>query len=406
MDLQTEDSGSSKLGETTVRQEDVDYQSDYENFVDTQIVHLIHQEREKNKDLTRADELGIAIDFCKKYLIQSSVEKHRRTEEVLAKLVELKLELEQLKEFPVSQNEGELIKKVRGHEFTIQSASGRNPYCEVCLTTIWRLIVPWRRCKICGFRAHDKCVSEIKRGCVSLKISKQQQPLSLVICPENSLMAQNYECAECFAPIGFDEGSSCEPRLCDYNGKYYCKKCHWNDEMLLVVLEKKPIIDLNKENCVLFKYVNTLDKMRKLRSSIMLMKCYFLCCRKARKMRILQHLNPYQHFVESDNKYTLDDLVQLAHGKLLHDIELIVDIFKAHITMQCEICKGNAFICELCDLKEPIFPFSKKVSMCQECCCVFHQNCFERVSKRCTRCTRRKSRKASIVLVEEEETQQ
>lgn len=50
--------------------------------------------------------------------------------------------------------------------------------------------------------------------------------------------------------------------------------------------------------------------------------------------------------------YTFEDLTRLCNGKLLPEIEVIVSIFRTHITKDCEICKGNAFICELCDSKE------------------------------------------------------
>lgn len=33
----------------------------------------------------------------------------------------------------------------------------------------------------------------------------------------------------------FFEGGAAdeEPRLCDYNGHYYCPRCHWNDEWII-----------------------------------------------------------------------------------------------------------------------------------------------------------------------------
>lgn len=93
-----------------------------------------------------------------------------------------------------------------------------------------------------------------------------------------------------------------EPRLCDYNGKLYCRRCHWNDEMiipsrliqnwdierrfvcraskqLLTVLKCKPVINLSKENPHLFKYISVLSRMEYLRKSIILMKCYFISCK-------------------------------------------------------------------------------------------------------------------------------
>uniref|UniRef100_A0A914D1Z5 Phorbol-ester/DAG-type domain-containing protein n=1 Tax=Acrobeloides nanus TaxID=290746 RepID=A0A914D1Z5_9BILA len=366
--------------------------------------------------MLRVDELEIAIDYCKKYLIDTSTSDEQKKQDVMAMLVDLKLEMEQHKESITTGKEPEKCTKFKGHEFAIQSASGRNPYCETCLSTIWRIAQRWRRCRVCGFRVHEKCMEKTKRPCAGLKVNQPGFSLNYKICPEVSLVEQNFQCAECQAPIGFDEGLEFEARLCDYTGRFYCKKCHWNDVMyiparivrnwdaekrlvcraakqLLVIVDKKPIINISVENPALLRYVNAMNKMHKLRRCIMLMKCYFICCKRARKLRILQYLNKYQHFVESSEMYTLNDLVQLATGTLLKDIEVIVGIFKCHITVECEICMGNAFICELCTVKEVLYPFSDGVSICRDCCAVFHQPCFDRVSKRCSRCARRRARR-------------
>lgn len=50
-------------------------------------------------------------------------------------------------------------------------------------------------------------------------------------------------------------------------------------KQILTVLERRPIINLNKENSALFKYVNVLQKIHHLRKSIILMKCYFISCK-------------------------------------------------------------------------------------------------------------------------------
>lgn len=50
-------------------------------------------------------------------------------------------------------------------------------------------------------------------------------------------------------------------------------------KQLLASMQKRPIIDLESENPFLFKYVNVLGKMKELRRNIILMKCYFMCCK-------------------------------------------------------------------------------------------------------------------------------
>uniref|UniRef100_A0A914KYH2 Phorbol-ester/DAG-type domain-containing protein n=1 Tax=Meloidogyne incognita TaxID=6306 RepID=A0A914KYH2_MELIC len=352
----------------------------------------------------------------------------KRRSQVLAKLVELKLELETHRESLIIGDNTTNIKRIKYHEFVMQSARGTNVYCEVCLSIIWRLIQYWRRCKVCGFRVHDKCIDQVQRQCVSTQIYKTDFSLSLQICPENSLRNQNFRCAECLANISFDEESDKIPRLCDYTGLFYCSRCHWNDSMviparlvrnwdankrpvcratkqLLVAIMNKPLIDLPKENPLLFKFVNNLSRIGRLRNDIMLMKCYFVSCKIAKKLRILQHLNRYQHFVETDIKYSLEDLIKIATGSggLLKDIESIVEIFNRHITQECEICRGNAFFCELCSDEERIYPFSDNVAICKSCLAVYHRHCFDHASKRCTRCARRRARRKAIMMKTEEE---
>lgn len=77
--------------------EPVGLASDYQSFVDSQIKRIIEQERQRNRQLDRSDELALAIEFCKKFLVDASSYDNEKRAEVLSKLVELKLELEQLK---------------------------------------------------------------------------------------------------------------------------------------------------------------------------------------------------------------------------------------------------------------------------------------------------------------------
>jgi hypothetical protein len=69
------------------------FESDYSNFVNDQISCLLEEEKSKNKELSQVDELKIAIDFCKNYLSGTSSTDDAKRVEVMAKLVELRLEL-------------------------------------------------------------------------------------------------------------------------------------------------------------------------------------------------------------------------------------------------------------------------------------------------------------------------
>ncbi|KAF7636076.1 hypothetical protein Mgra_00004524 [Meloidogyne graminicola] len=416
------------------------FNSEFENFIQTQISSLITEERQKNVSLNKENELIISIDFCKKFLIENINKKEEeennedmenRRSQVMEKLVELKLELEMHRESLQFGNDSTTIKRIKYHEFVLQSASGTNVYCEACLCIIWRLIQYWRKCKVCGFRVHDKCIEQVQRSCIGQQLSKSDFSLCLQICPENSLRNQNFRCAECLSDISYENQNNKIPRVCDYTGLFYCSRCHWNDTMviparlvrnwdankrpvcratkqLLTAISNKPLINLPNENPLLFKFVNNLNKIGRLRNDIMLMKCYFISCKTAKKLRILQHLNRYQHFVETDVKYSIEDLIRLATGSggLLKEIESIVQIFNTHITQECEICRGNAFFCELCSDEQRIYPFSDNVAICKSCLAVYHRTCFDHASKRCSRCARRRARRKAIMMKTEEEKEE
>ncbi|TKR78329.1 hypothetical protein L596_019149 [Steinernema carpocapsae] len=341
-------------------------------FVDLQIVDLIEKERKQNPELERMGELSIAVEYCKSRLTDKDDSGINR-KQVMERLVELRMEMQVLKETKTGlETTDKMIHKVVGHEFVLQPANGRNPYCEACMSTIWRLIQKWRRCRICGYRSHDKCLESVRRTCVGVKVARPGFELRSDICKERGLALQNYKCAECKHPLSFDKGADLEPRLCDYDGQYYCPFCHYNDKMmiparvihnmdtekypvcratkqLLNIVEKKPLIDLLTLNPTLFKVDDRLKQMQEMRRNILLMKCYFMCCKRAQKLRILQYLNRHQHFVETSECYSMNDLKLLVSGKLIPEIAGIVEVFRKHIMEECETCMGKAFICELCD---------------------------------------------------------
>ncbi|EFO20710.2 Def8 protein [Loa loa] len=399
-----------------------------DNLISREVAEIIIHEKGNKDEMARCAELELAIAHCKKRLRRiGDDERSIERMQLMGKLVQYQLELDALKEElsdPVQRIRALRAITVMGHQFSLQSATGRNPYCEVCLSTIWRLIQRYRRCNNCGFRSHDKCVQHVLRYCANIKANNIFFRPRIEICEERGLDLQNYKCAECHHPLQFDGTTDGEPRLCDYNGHYYCPRCHWNDEwfipariihnwdfskykvcraskQLLVIIERRPLFSILKLNPGLVNYVDQLAKINKLRRNILLMKCYFVCCKVARKQRILQNLRHRQHFVENSDMYSLKDLVDLYQGRLLPDVERIIQIYTEHITKDCLICKGKGFICELCDDTTVIFPFSENVATCLDCLATFHQECFNRKSKHCPRCLRRKSRAHPMSLVDD-----
>lgn len=81
------------------------------------------------------------------------------------------------------------------------------------------------------------------------------------------------------------ENSWIEPRLCDYDGRYYCPTCHWNStavipsrvvhnwdfderrvcrasKQLLRLMEKRPVLNLQQLNPRLFGFVEELSVVK------------------------------------------------------------------------------------------------------------------------------------------------
>ncbi|CAG9540889.1 unnamed protein product [Cercopithifilaria johnstoni] len=417
---------AASIGNVETEQNNADIEVN--NLINREVNEVFIHDKGKNDEMARCAELELIVAHCKKRLRKiSDNERSIERVQLMEKLVQCQLELDALKEElsdPVKKIRALRAITVMGHQFSLQSATGRNPYCEVCLSTIWRLIQRYRRCNNCGLRSHDKCVQHVLRYCVSTKANDILFRPRTEICEERGLDLQNYKCAECHHSLQFDGATDSEPRLCDYNGHYYCPRCHWNDEwfiparivhnwdfskykvcratkQLLVVIERRPVFNILKLNPGLVNYVDQLAKINKLRQNILLMKCYFMCCKVARKQRILQNLRHRQHFVENSDMYSLMDLVDLHQGRLLPDIKGIIRIYTEHITKDCMICRGKGFICELCDDATVIFPFLENVAICRNCLATFHQECFNRKSKHCPRCLRRKSRTSSMLPMDD-----
>ncbi|CAD5213813.1 unnamed protein product [Bursaphelenchus okinawaensis] len=70
-------------------------ESDFANFIDHQIERLIKEERARSPELTTMEELNIAVAFCKRFLTDTNTDHEKRTQ-VMAKLVDLKLEQDQV----------------------------------------------------------------------------------------------------------------------------------------------------------------------------------------------------------------------------------------------------------------------------------------------------------------------
>ncbi|VDI80656.1 Hypothetical predicted protein [Mytilus galloprovincialis] len=364
--------------------------------------------------LSNHEELEMAIENCKEMI--SIAQPHSdRMKNLVQKLIQLRLKLQELKEGPEPVSSD--IKIVLGHKFTIQESRNAKHYCEKCNAMILGVIQAWLRCADCGYSCHEKCVNGIKRTCASLKVA-ENGIFCLSICPDRGLSAQNYRCAECRSHISFKSGFS-EPRLCDYSGNYYCELCHWNDTMVipsrvlhnwdfephkvcraskqfLKLMTDKAVMRIQDVNPMLFNYVEELSEVKKLREELLIMKKYLLLCKNAMSEKFLLMLKGRQHFVENSDVYSMQDFLDIQSDKLLGDLATIHSAWAQHIKTDCELCRARGFICELCkDHTETLFPFDSVAIVCSQCSYVLHRHCFIKKGSQCPRCERKNKRKAT-----------
>ncbi|XP_033124767.1 differentially expressed in FDCP 8 homolog B-like isoform X2 [Anneissia japonica] len=362
---------------------------------------------------SKVEELELAIENCKE-MVRKSDEHSEQRRTLVNKLVQLRMKLLEVK-FP--EEDSPDIKVIVGHRFRRKHGRGVNHQCESCNSLIWRMLQSWYRCIDCGLNCHSKCLNLIKRECVSRKLSGANY--STEICPEIGLSAQNYRCAECKTPISFKDAS--DIRQCDYSGKFFCTECHWNDteviparvlhnwdfeprkvcrqsKQFLQLMMKRAVLKVDAVNDRLFNYVEELSQLRKLREEILIMKSYFLSCRNALEGQLLLQLNERRHFVESFDMYSLKDLIDLEQNSLLQQIEKIHSRYVVHIKIDCQLCQGKGYICELCGVDEIIYPFDIIASRCRQCRAVFHRDCFYKRGNQCPKCLRLSKRQTVIGL--------
>ncbi|KAM9047079.1 differentially expressed in FDCP 8 homolog isoform 4-T6 [Megaptera novaeangliae] len=358
-------------------------------------------------------QLRQAIQECKQLILELP-EHSEKQKDAVVRLIHLRLKLQELKD----PNEDEPnIRVLLEHRFYKEKSKSVKQTCDKCHTVIWGLIQTWYTCTGCYYRCHSKCLNLISKPCVRSKVSHQAE-YELNICPEAGLDSQDYRCAECRAPISL-RGVPSEARQCDYTGQYYCSHCHWNDLAViparvvhnwdfeprkvsrgsmryLALMVSRPVLRLREINPLLFNYVEELVEIRvldaagatlfatqqeagvghgqKLRQDILLMKPYFITCREAMAARLLLQLQDRQHFVENDEMYSVQDLLDAHTGRLGCSLAETHTLFAKHIKLDCERCQAKGFVCELCREGDVLFPFDSHTSVCADCSAVFHRS--------------------------------
>ncbi|PSN44573.1 Differentially expressed in FDCP 8 [Blattella germanica] len=331
---------------------------------------------EDSLSLSTVEDLTKAVEHCKEMVLESA-ECSEERKWLVRRLIELRLRLQEAKETEdevkdsgVSHSE---MKVVLGHHFILQlqPAPTTKHHCDRCCGVIWSVVHSWYQCVDCKYSCHVKCLDKVCRVCAHVKVSENPTYIR-DICPEMGLSAQAYRCAECKAHITF-KNSWVEPRLCDYDGRYYCPTCHWNST---AVIPARVVHNWDFE------------ERRKIREDILVMKKYFISCKSAIESRLLWQLQERQHFVENADSFSLQDLIDINSGELQEYLEKVQAIFIKHIKEDCKLCFARGFLCELCNSPEVIFPFDSAAAVCPKCCTVFHRNCWPKKNQQCPKCAR------------------
>ncbi|XP_058608369.1 differentially expressed in FDCP 8 homolog isoform X7 [Onychostoma macrolepis] len=286
------------------------------------------------------EQLKQAIAECKRLILELP-EHSEKQKDTVVKLIHLRLKLQELKD---PEEDEPNLQVLLEHRFSKEKSKSVKQMCDKCSTIIWGLIQTWYTCTGCYYRCHSKCMNLINKPCVRSKVSHQSE-YELSICPEVGLDKQDYRCAECRTPISL-RGVPNEARQCDYTGQYYCSSCHWNDT---AIIPSRVIHNWEFEP---------------------------------------RKLQDRQHFVENDDMYSLQDLIDTSSGHLSCSLTEIHTTFAKHIKLDCEKCQAKGFMCELCKEGDILFPFDNHTSVCHDCFAVFHRDCYYDNSTTCPRCAR------------------
>ncbi|XP_061189586.1 pleckstrin homology domain-containing family M member 1-like isoform X2 [Saccostrea echinata] len=243
--------------------------------------------------------------------------------------------------------------------------------------------------------------------------SQNQASLLGVIANEKGLDAQNYQCGSCKRPIGFIYG---KPRVCTFDGKYYCFECHENEEYYIPAfiihnwdfrkhivskksltflqdIEDHSIIDVYVVNPRLYEHIKEMDQLQVLRKQLCHLKTYLFTCKQSTADEFRKSMWPKEYLYEGIHTYTLADLLQVPSGQLIQSLKKSIKFATKHV-YECPLCSGKGFICELCHNPKVIYPFQTDNTIrCPKCKSVFHKAC-KSDSKSCPKCARRSKRKS------------
>lgn len=184
------------------------------------------------------------------------------------------------------------------------------------------------------------------------------------------MQRQNYRCAGCGTKIDLELAR----RLvlyCNYLGKYFCKCCFsykaihlpgyilkkWDFHkypvshfalQLLDRLANEPLFNINDINPPLYKKVKKLRQLLDVRMQLYYLKIYVSTCTLTEKLYAEYTSFAHQHLLQDEvHLYSLNNLIELQHGKLYEYLHDLVVRSVAHIA-DCDRCRAKGHYCQLC----------------------------------------------------------
>ncbi|XP_064610811.1 LOW QUALITY PROTEIN: uncharacterized protein LOC135475013 [Liolophura sinensis] len=249
----------------------------------------------------------------------------------------------------------------------------------------------------------------------SSKMYESQIVIFGEICNEKGLDIQNYQCKGCSRPIGLIYGN---PRVCTFDGGYYCYECHENEEyyipsrivfnwdfrkhkvakknrVFLQEMEEHPLLDLEALNPKIYDHVNEMNDVKLLRQQLCYVKSYLFTCKQSVAEDLRKSVWPKEYLYDHLHIYSLSDLLQVMSGQLAQNLRKLVRFATKHI-YECRLCSQKGFICEICNSPQVIYAFETDTTeRCERCKAVYHGSCLAQV-KNCPKCQRRMLRHSSM----------
>lgn len=204
-----------------------------------------------------------------------------------------------------------------------------------------------RKCPRLLLEDEEELNAELKQD------AKYSKYIIFSICPESGLSKQSFRCSECSDVIHLNSA-----KLCDFDGQYYCNKCHWGDLestparilhnwdmtpqavsrrsfQTITYLKRKPVLfDVMQFNSMLYGLVEDLPIVKRIRVELSQMNQYLKHCHQPNKPPI-NTINQYLLDPAKINYFSLNDLIGLESLKK-HLIEHHTLLFN-HITIECEV---------------------------------------------------------------------